>query len=130
VISPAVDELAGQVGIVKACALLGRSWAGHYRSRRPLRMGPRRPRPAAVNALTEAERSKVLGVLTSDRFVDKSVAQMWATLLDEGTTCVRCRRCAGSFEPITLRGERRSQATHPARAIPELVATRPGQVWT
>ena len=27
-------------------------------------------------------------------------------------------------------GERRSQATHPPRAIPELLATKPGQVWS
>ncbi len=27
-------------------------------------------------------------------------------------------------------GERRAQATHPPRVKPELVATRPGQVWS
>ena len=27
-------------------------------------------------------------------------------------------------------GERRPQATHPPRTVPELVATRPGQVWS
>ena len=27
-------------------------------------------------------------------------------------------------------GERRAQATHPARTKPELVATRAGQVWS
>lgn len=84
-INPAVDDLAKHVGTVKACALLGRSRAGHYRAQRPPRMGPRRPQPPAANALTESERAAVLGVLTGERFVDKSVAQTWATLLDEGT---------------------------------------------
>jgi putative transposase len=83
-----------------------------------------------VNALTAAERAHVLAVLTSDRFIDKSVAQVWATLLDEGTYL-----CSQSSMHRILRangaaGERRSQATHPPRAIPELVATRPGQVWS
>ncbi|WP_165960482.1 hypothetical protein [Actinocrispum wychmicini] len=31
------------------------------------------------NALTAAERGRVLSVLHSDRFVDKSPAQVWAT---------------------------------------------------
>ena len=26
--------------------------------------------------------------------------------------------------------ERRSQATHPARAVPEMLATKPGRVWS
>ena len=125
-INPAVDELAEQVGIARACALLGRSRAGHYRAQRPVMLGPAAPRPAAVNALTDAERGHVLGVLTSDRFVDKSVAQVWATLLDEGTYL-----CSQSSMHRILRanhafaGERRCQATHPSRAIPELLATRP-----
>jgi len=69
-------------------------------------------------------------VLTRQRFADKSVAQTWATLLDEGTylasrsTMHRVLRAAG------LSGERRAQATHPARARPELLATGPGQVWS
>lgn len=129
-ISSAVEELAEHVGIARACALLGRSRAGHYRAQRPVVIGPARPQAAAVNALTAAERAHVLAVLTSDRFIDKSVAQVWATLLDEGTYL-----CSQSSMHRILRangaaGERRSQATHPPRAIPELVATRPGQVWS
>ena len=129
-ISSAVEELAEHVGIARACALLGRSRAGHYRAQRPVVIGPARPQAAAVNALTAAERAHVLAVLTSDRFIDKSVAQVWATMLDEGTYL-----CSQSSMHRILRangaaGERRSQATHPPRAIPELVATRPGQVWS
>ena len=74
-ISPAVDELAEHVGIARACALLGRSRAGHYRAQRPLMLGLRRPAVAAVNALIDAERAHILSFTTSDRFVDKSVAQ-------------------------------------------------------
>jgi putative transposase len=130
VINPAVDDLAQHVGIARACALLGRSRASHYRARRPVTLGPKPSRAAAVNALTPAERAEVLRVLTGDRFVDKSVAQVWATLLDEGTYL-----CSQSSMHRILRanhaaGERRSQATHPTRTIPELLATRPGQVWS
>ena len=69
-------------------------------------------------------------VLVSDRFVDKAVAQTWAVLLDEGTYL-----CSRSTMYRILRehgaaGERRAQATHPARVRPELVGTAPGQVWS
>ena len=62
--------------------------------------------------------------------MDKSLAQVWATLLDEGSylcsesTMYRILREAGGAR------ERRRQATHPARTRPELVATGPGQVWS
>jgi len=72
----------------------------------------------------------VLGVLTSDRFIDKSVAQTWATLLDEGTYLCSMSTMHRILRGNHAAGERRSQANHPARVIPELVATRPGQVWS
>ncbi len=66
----------------------------------------------------------------ADDGLDKSVAQTWATLLDEGlylasmSTMHRVLRGAGQSR------ERRRQATHPTRVRPELLATKPGQVWT
>ena len=68
--------------------------------------------------LTDAEAARVLEVLHSPRFAEASVAQTWATLLDEGTylcsqsTMHRLLRAAGAG------GDRRRQATHPARARP------------
>jgi len=130
VIAPATDALAEQLCTARACALLGRARASHYRARRSTPVGPRRPRPCPPNALTEPEREAVLAVLTSARFADKSVAQTWAVLLDEGvylasrSTMHRILRAAGQS------GERRRQATHPARTKPELLATAPMDVWT
>ena len=77
------------------------------------------------------ERNDILAVLHSERFCDAAPAQVWATLLDEGTylgsqsTFYRLLR--------TVHGdvrERRSQATHPAKVKPELVAHGPNQVWS
>jgi putative transposase len=130
VINPAVDDLAPLVGTAAACTLLGRARASHYRAKRPPMLGPKTRRPVAANALTDAERAQVLKVLTSDRFVDKSVAQAWATLLDEGTYLCSISSMHRILRANHAAGERRSQATHPARAIPELLATRPGQVWS
>ncbi len=135
VIAPAVTELATHVGTQAACRLLGRSRAGHYRGQARARgpAGPLRPPPpraTPANALTEAERQEILRVLSEPRFADKSVGQVWATLLDEGTylasrsTMHRVLRAAGQA------GERRRQAVHPARVRPELLATGPQQVWS
>jgi putative transposase len=68
--------------------------------------------------------------LHSERFVDTSPTEVWATLLDEGrylgsiSTFYRLLRQAGESR------ERRRQATHPATVKPELVALEPNQVWS
>jgi len=87
-----------------------------------------RVQPAALSA---AEREHVLAILHSDRFADAAPAQVWATLLDEGvylaseSTFYRLLRSVhGDVR------ERRAQATHPARVKPELIATKPNQVWS
>ncbi|MBG6185646.1 putative transposase [Arthrobacter sp. CAN_A214] len=140
-IVPLVDQLAGVSSVATACALLGRSRASHYRAqwearRRaglPFGPEPRReqpPRPAPSNALTQLERQRVLGVLTGPRFADKAVAQTWATLLDEGTYLCSMSTMHRVLREHDLAGERRRQATHPPRKKPELLATRPGQVWS
>lgn len=72
----------------------------------------------------------MLDVLHSTRFADAAPAQVWATLLDEGdylgseSTMYRLLRANGET------GERRRQATHPPRTIPELVAEGPNRVWS
>ena len=129
-------ELAPLIGTAAACTAAGRSRATHYRrhriSARPPRRAPishvDRVQPAALSA---AEREQVLAILHSDRFADAAPAQVWATLLDEGvylaseSTFYRLLRSVhGDVR------ERRAQATHPARVKPELVATKPNQVWS
>ena len=47
--------------------------------------GPKPPRPRPARALTDDETEAIVGVLTSERFCDQAPAQVWATLLDEGT---------------------------------------------
>jgi putative transposase len=131
VIDAVTAELEPLCGIRAACRLTGKSRATLHRHRnpKPPLQGPRRPvvHPAA---LTAAEQAAVLVQLRSDRFVDKSPAQIWATLLDEGTylcsisTMYRLLRSHGEVR------ERRRQATHPARTKPELAARSPNEVWS
>jgi len=88
--------------------------------------GPRMAHPAA---LSPGEQEQLLAVLNAERFADKSPAQAWAVLLDEGiylasvSTMYRVLRAADQVR------ERRAQAAHPARVRPELTADGPSQVW-
>ena len=131
-IDTALAELEPLTSAKTACRLLGKSRATLYRQRNPAPAadklaGSRAPHPAA---LSPAERDALLAALNQDRLADKSPAQAWAILLDEGTylasisTMYRVLREHGQVR------ERRAQAAHPPRARPELMADGPGQVWS
>jgi putative transposase len=130
-IDEAVAEIEPLLGTAPACRALGASRASLYRRRRPPRVAQQRPRRLPARALSELEREQVLDVLHSDRFVDCSPAQVWATLLDEGrylaSERTMYRLLADRHGPVR---ERRAQLTHPAYARPELLATRPNAVWS
>jgi putative transposase len=152
-IDEAVDDLVPLVGVKTACAAVGLPRASYYRARPVARQhaaerceqaGPADPTPSAEpsppaperrpqqqpRALTEAERAAVLKVLHSERFADAAPAAVYATLLDEGVylcseaTMYRLLRERGET------GDRRRQATHPAKVKPELVAEAPNTVWS
>ncbi len=131
-ITPAVLLLAGLTSTAAACALLGKPRGSHYRDRQPVPLVPaqRAPRASPPNALTRAEQDAVIAALTSPRFCDKAVAQTWATLLDEGIYLASMSTMHRLLRLIGQSGDRRDQATHPAKTKPELFATGPGQVWS
>lgn len=87
-------------------------------------------RPEPANKLSETEREQVLAVLHSDRFVDQAPQQIYATLLSEGTYLCSVSTMYRLLHDNTQVTERRRQARHPARKVPELVASDPGEVFT
>jgi hypothetical protein len=66
--------------------------------------------------------------LNSERFCDKAPAQVWATLLDEGTYLASVSTMYRLLRERAQVRERRAQARRPAMVKPELVATAPNQV--
>ena len=72
----------------------------------------------------------MLDALHSERFVNDSPAQVYATLLDEGTylssqsTMYRLLAAHGEVR------ERRDQLRRPNYAKPELLATKPNELWS
>ena len=123
-----VAELAPRLGIAPTCAALGLSRASYYRGRAP-RPEPK-PRPMPVRALAPEERGEVLAVLNEPRFMDLAPAEVYATLLDEHRYLCSERtfyRVLAENAPVR---ERRDQLRHPHYAAPQLLATRPNQLWS
>ena len=126
-----VEELTPIIGTRPACRAVSASPATIYRRRHPPAPKPPRPRPAPERALSEPERAAVLEVLHSERFVDVSPEETYATLLDEGTylcsTRTMYRLLAAKHGGVR---ERRDQLTHPGYGAPELLAERPNELWS
>ena len=120
------------VSVARACLLLGRARATHYRHARGPQLGPRRARlvPDNGQALSPVERQAVLTLINTPAYADLSIGQIWARELDAGnylcsaSSMYRIARTAGQSR------ERRRLATHPAKVKPELLADGPSQVWT
>jgi len=83
-----------------------------------------------ANRLDVLERARILAVVNSARFVDLPPIQIYAQLLDEGVYLASISTIYRVLAENKQVKERRRLARHPARAIPELVATGPGQVYT
>lgn len=70
-------------------------------------------------------------VLHSERFVDRSPTQVWATMLDEdGIYLCSPRTMYRILAEAKEVRERRNQRRRPTYQKPELVATAPNQVWS
>ena len=128
-----VDAIVGDaaggvktVGTKMACLLLGVSRATHYRRLNPPppTRGPSGPdravRGGACRRAGAAEPSRALGPGPG---AGVGAAARRGPVLVLESTMYRILRAPGQI------GERRAQATHPARKKPELVADAPNQVW-
>ncbi|MGH7262209.1 MAG: DDE-type integrase/transposase/recombinase, partial [Nitrospiraceae bacterium] len=131
-IEEAFGELAPLTSTKTACTLLGLPRSSLYRRRNPPPSVIPAPRPPAAHpaALSDHERAGLLAVLNSARFADRSPAQIWATLLDEGVYLASMSTMYRLLRSHQQTRERRAQATHPATKKPELLATAPNQVWS
>jgi putative transposase len=130
----AFQGLAPHVGIVAACQALSLSRAFVYRDRArhcgivSRRLPAARARPPL--ALSSAEQDLLLGLLHSERFADVAPAAIFAILLDEGCYHGSIRTMYRLLAAQNQTRERRHQRRHPPYSKPELLATRPNEVWS
>lgn len=116
--------------MTRACSALGLNRATVYRHLEPPSprvAGPRRPNP---RRLSHAERSEVLELLNSERFIDQPPREVYATLLDDGRFLCSPRTMYRILHECGELRERREHQERGKHAIPRLVATAPNQVWT
>ena len=122
-------ELVEHAPIRRMCDVVGMPRATFYRARRPSQATLKaRPRPR--RALPPDEEAAVAEVLHEERFVDLAPREVAAILLDEGRYLCSPRTMYRILAKRAEVRERRDQLRHPVYAKPELLATKPNQVWT
>jgi putative transposase len=117
------------LGVGPICAALALPRASYYRWQQPKAAGPTLPRQGP-RALPPEERAHVLAILNDDRFADLPPAEVYATLLDEGKYVCSIRTMYRILHEHAEVRERRRQLRHPHYQAPELLATRPNQLWS
>jgi putative transposase len=126
-----IQEHCQQLGTTSLCQALEVPRASFYRQQRPktaTAMAVTRKPPE--HALSEAERQTVLATLHEPRFVDLAPPQVYAQLLEEGHYLCSIRtmyRLLATHDEIR---ERRAVASRVVYTKPELLATRPNEVWS
>jgi transposase InsO family protein len=126
-------SLAPSAGLTAgACAALSLSRASVYRQRADLARPAtvRRPRPSPRRSLCVLERQAVLDLLRAPRFADQAPAEIYASLLDEGTYHCSIRTMYRILAASQEVRERRDQLRHPVYQKPELLAQSPNEVWS
>jgi putative transposase len=113
-----------------ACAALELNRATAYRLRGPTPSPKHGPRRAQTRRIPDSQRTEILALLDSERFIDQPPRELYATLLSEGTYHCSWRtmyRILNERAPVRERRNHRKPRHH---AIPRLSAMAPNQVWT
>ena len=126
----AAKKLASIVNWTQACLALGVARVSAYRFwKRKETPAPREP-VKPERSLSDAEKEHVLDTLNSERFADIAPQEVYATLLDEGIYLCSVRTMYRILEENKEIRERRNQAAHVEYAKPELLSTRPNELWS
>lgn len=124
------EQLASEIGLTNACAILNVPRSSVYRARQPQATPAARVKNLPVRQLSETEREIVHTTLNSERFQDCAPRQVYATLLDDGHYLCSVSTLYRILAENKEIRERRDQLRHPNYTKPELLATAPNQVWS
>ena len=112
--------------VTELCKTVGISRSTWYRSLKPKGLDRRRP----PRKLAEEERTVVLNILNSETFQDEAVPSVYSKLLDDGKYLCSQRTMYRILKAEKQVRQRRHDRKHPVYTKPELLATRPNQVWS
>jgi putative transposase len=116
------------VALSALCDNLYISRATLYRHGKPELQNPGSQLPH--NALSIAQKQEILDILHSKRFVDSTPYEVFYTLLDEGQYIASIRTMYRILLEAGESNERRNIRNHKDAIKPELIATRPNEVWS
>ena len=89
-----------------------------------------RPRGPVERALTETEKTEVLALLNSEPYADQSPREVHASLLSEDKYLCSVSTMYRLLGQGTVLMDRRDQLARTTYTRPELLATKPNQVWS
>jgi len=124
-----VRDAATVVGERAACHALGIPRSSYRRSLEPRCTHPTRRRSGG-RALSRVERERVLSMMHEERFADLAVPQVHAILLEEGVHPCSVRTMYRILDAAGENVERRNVRHYIDAVKPELLATRPNEVWS
>lgn len=124
-----VKEVGNRLGVAATCAAVGLSRATYYRTRSGATARPE-PRRAPPRKLPLVERQAVLSALHEPRFADWAPAQVWVQLAREGTYLCSPRTMHRILAENAESKERRNQLRRPQYSAPQLMATKPNELWS
>jgi putative transposase len=126
------EQLAEEIGVSKACLALRVPRSSYYRALgtqgKPVRVTSKQSRSS--RALSQAEQEEVRQTLNSERFQDCAPREVYAALLDEGQYLCHWRTMYRILADHDEVRERRDQLRHPNYVKPELLATKPNELWS
>ena len=127
-----IEQSKNDAPVAALCNALDIPRASLYRARARTQQpdAPAAPRPTPDHALNPIERQTVLDTLNSPIFVDLPPTQIYAKLLDDGKYLCSTRTMYRILEDNQQIRERRKIIDRSAFKKPELIATKPNQVWS
>jgi len=126
-----IEQHRQQIGTLSLCQALEIPRASFYRQQTrntatPLVVVRKRPE----HALSDSEQQTVLAKLHEPHFVDLAPPQVYARLLEEGQYLCSIRTMYRLLAANHEVRERRAVASRVVYTKPELLATRPNEVWS
>jgi putative transposase len=125
-----VDQHAPKVGVAPACRAVEVSRATWYRRRKKSSESIPEDRRRPPRRLSDAERDRVVNVLCSDDFVDRSPRAVYAMLLERGEYLCSVRTMYRILAEYRAVRERRPQRKHPEYTAPICCARGPNELWS
>lgn len=114
---------------VTLCDALGEPRSSWYRWSNPLPHTELQPKRTSHRKLSAEDERHVLDILNSERFCDMAPGEIYATLLDEGVYLCSERTMYRILERNSQNQQRRQSAAK-NYTKPELLATKPNEVWS